>query len=199
MLFRSFNLTQPNAPAIANFAAVQAVDSTKPFTLSWNSFSNRVDTNEVFVNIGYNPCSGTGFVTNLPGTATSTTIPAGTLSPGSNYLNSELGFFNVTGISNHTPEYTAGSVRSTVTSFTLTTIGGSGSGTLSLTNPVVSGGTLSFDVTAPADKTITVQYTSSLASGTWSTLVTTNSGTGTFTVTDTPSKTGPGRFYRVHE
>jgi len=194
-----FNITQPNTPAIANFTAVQAVDSTKPFILSWNSFSNRVGTNQVFVNIGYNPCSGTGFITNLPGTATSTTIPAGVLSPGSNYLNSELGFQNVTGISNASPEYTAGSVRSSVTSFTLTTIGGSGPGTLTFTNPVLSGGSLKFDITGPADTTITVQYTSNLETGAWATLIATNSGSsGTIIVTDTPSKTIPARFYRAH-
>jgi methionine-rich copper-binding protein CopC len=195
-----FNLTQPNAPEIANFAASQAVNPTLPFTLSWNSFSNRVDTNEIFVNIGYNSCAGTGFYTNLPGTATSATIPAGALSPGSNYLNSELGFINISGISNHSPEYTAGSVRSSVTSFTLTTTGGSGSGTLSFSNAVLSGGLLKFDITGPADTTITVQYTSNLATGTWATLIATNSGSsGTISVTDTPSKTGPGRFYRAHE
>ena len=34
----AFNLAQPNAPQIASFAAVQAVDSTKPFTLSGMRF-----------------------------------------------------------------------------------------------------------------------------------------------------------------
>jgi hypothetical protein len=193
------NVPQPNTPQIANFATVQAVDSTKPFTLNWNSFSNRVDTNQVFVNIGYNPCTGAGFVTNLPGTATSTTIPAGALLPGSNYVNSTLGFINTTGTSNASPKYTAGSVRSSVTSFTLTTIGGSGSGSLSLAKPAWSGGILSFDITAPPDKTITVQYSATLKPGSWSTLLTTNSGSGTITVTDTPSKSVPARFYRAHE
>ncbi len=194
-----FNITQPNTPQIANFAAVQAVDSTKPFTLNWNAFSNRIDTNEIFVNIGYNPCTGAGFVTNLPGTATATTIPAGALLPGNNYSNSSLGFINTTGISNASPKYTAGSVRSSVTSFTLTTIGGSGSGSLNLAKPAWSGGILSFDITAPTNKTITVQYSATLKPGSWTTLITTNSGTGTVTVTDTPSKTVPSRFYRAHE
>jgi hypothetical protein len=81
----------------------------------------------------------------------------------------------------------------------LTTIGGSGSGSLSLTNPVWSGGTLSFGITASPDKTITVQYSTTLQGGSWSTLVTTNSGSGTVTVTDTPSKNVPSRFYRAHE
>jgi methionine-rich copper-binding protein CopC len=193
------NVTQPNAPQVANFAAVQAVDPTKPFTLSWNAFSNRVATNEISVNIGSNPCAGTGFGTNLPGTATSVTIPAGTLLPGSNYVNSTLGFINTTGTSNASPEYTAGSVRSSVTSFTLTTIGGSGSGSLSFSNPVLSGGKLGFEISAPTNKTITVQYSTTLKAGSWTTLVTTNSGSGTVTVTDTPSKSIPSRFYRAYQ
>jgi methionine-rich copper-binding protein CopC len=195
----AFNLAQPNAPQIANFAAAQAVDSTKPFTLSWNAFSNRVGTNEIFVSIGYDPCAGTGFSTNLPGTATSTTIPAGALLPGSNYVNSTLGFLNTTGTSSASPKYTAGVVRSSVTSFTLTTIGGSGSGSLSLAKPVWSGGALTFAITASPGKTITVQYSTTLEAGSWTTLLTTNSGSGTVTVTDTPSKTVPAHFYRAYQ
>jgi hypothetical protein len=194
-----FNVTQPNTPQVANFATVQAVDSTKPFTLSWNAFSNKADTNEIFVNIGYNPCTGAGFYTNLPGTATSTTVPAGALLPGSNYLNSTLGFINTTGTAHASPEYTAGSVRGSVTSFTLTTLGGSGSGSFSFSKPAWTGGIISFDITAPPDKTITVQYSTTLKPGGWATLLTTNSGSGTVTVTDTPSKTIPSRFYRAHE
>ena len=93
----AFKVTQPNAPEVANFADLQAVDSTKEFMLSWNSFADRVGSNQIFVNIGYNSCAGTGFVTNLPGTATSVTIPAGALLPASNYVNSTLGFMNITG------------------------------------------------------------------------------------------------------
>jgi hypothetical protein len=195
----ALNFTQPNSPQITDFAATQAVDSTKPFTLSWNAFSNRVATNEIVVNIGYNACAGTGFVTNLPGTATSTTIPAGVLQPGSNYVDSLIVFLSTTGTSNASPKYTAGAVRGSVTQFTLTTAGGSGSGSLSFSNAVLSGGKLAFEITAPPGKTITVQYSPTLASGSWTTLVTTNSGTGTITVTDTPSKAIPSRFYRAHQ
>jgi methionine-rich copper-binding protein CopC len=194
----AFNITQPNAPQVANFAAAQAVDSTKPFTLSWNAFSGRVDTNQIFVNIGYDACAGTGFYTNLPGSATSTTIPAGRLLPGSNYLNSTVGFINTSGTVNASPKYTAGVVRSAVTSFTLTTLGGSGS-TLSLANPVWSGGKFTFDVTTSPDATITVHYSATLEPGSWTTLQTINSGTGAVTVTNTPSKTVPFGFYRVSQ
>ena len=195
----SFDLAQPNAPQIANFAATQAVDATKPFTLSWNPFTNRVGTNEIFVNIGYNPCAGTGFATNLPGTATSITIPAGVLQPASNYDNCSLGFFNTTGTVNASPKYTASAIRSSVTSFTLATIGGSGSGSLNLANPVWAEGTLSFTIPASPDTTITLQSSATLKAGSWSTLLTTNSGSGTVTLSVKPSPTTPSSFYRAHE
>jgi len=195
----AFNLTQPNAPQIANFAAAQAVDATKAFMLSWNSFTARAGTNEIFINIGYNSCTGTGFSTNLPGTATSVIIPTNTLAPGSNYLNSTIGFINASGTTGTSPKYTAGSDRVTVTSFTLTTIGGSGGGvSVNLSNPVLSGGTLTFTLTATPGTPITVQTSTTLQKGSWTTLLTTNSGTGTVTITDTPSKSVPTHFYRAH-
>jgi hypothetical protein len=195
----TFNLTQPNVPQIANFAASQEVDATKAFTLTWNSFSTRAGTNQIFISIGYNSCAGTGFSTNLPGTATSVTIPANTFVPGSNYLNSTIGFINASGTTSTSPKYTAGADRATVTSFTLTTIGGgSGGVSVNLSNPVWSGGSITFTLTATAGIPITVQTSTSLQSNSWTTLVTTNSGTGTVTITDTPSKSVSTHFYRAH-
>ena len=151
------------------------------------------------MNIGYDPCTGAGFATNLPGTATSTTIPAGALLPGTSYANSTLGFINTTGTSSASPKYTAGVVRSSATFFTLTTIGGSSSGSLSLAKPVWSDGTLTFAITASPGKTITVEYSTTLEPGSWTTLLTANSGSGTVTFTATPSKKAPVRFYRAYE
>ncbi len=195
----AWNIAQPNTPQVANFAAAQAVDSTKPFTLTWNAFTGRVATNEIFLNIGYDPCAGTGFSTILPGTATSLTIPAGALQPGSNYVKSTLGFINAAGTVNASPKYSAGGSHSSVTSFTLTTIGGGGSGSVSVSNPVLSGGMLTFAVTASPNTTVTVETSSTLQAGSWTPLLTTNSGPGTVTVTDTPSLTLPALFYRAHQ
>ena len=95
--------------------------------------------------------------------------------------------------------YTAGAVRSSVTSFTLTTLGGSSSGPVMFSKPVLSGGTLGFVITGSPGKTVTVQYSATLKAGSWTTLVTTNIGSGTVTVTDTPSKAIPARFYRAFQ
>ncbi len=93
--------------------------------------------------------------------------------------------------------YTAGAARSSVTTFTLTTVGDGGSGAPSLGNPVLSGGTFSFALTASPGTTITIQTSPTLAAGSWTTLLTTNSGSGAFTFTDTPGTTVPARFYRA--
>jgi hypothetical protein len=46
---------------------------------------------------------------------------------------------------------------------------------------------------------LTVQSSTTLEPGSWITLQTVNSGSGTVTVTVTPSKTIPYRFYRVSQ
>jgi methionine-rich copper-binding protein CopC len=194
------DIAQPNAPEVANFALAQAVDSTKAFMLTWDAFSSRAGTNEIGVNIGYDACAGTGFYTNLPGTATSVTIPADALLPATSYSNSILVFINTTGISNASPKYTAGQVKSSATSFTLTTIGGSnGSSPLSVGIPVWLGGTLTVNFTGSPGKLITVQTSATLRAGSWTTLLTTNSGSGTVTVTNTVSKSVPALFYRGYQ
>ena len=195
----SWDIAQPNTPQLANFAAVQAVDSTKSFTLSWNAFTNKVGTNEISVNIGYDSCAGTGFSALLPSTATSTTIPAGTLAPGSNYVNCTLGFINAIGVTNASPQYSAGGSHGSITSFTLTTIGAGASGSLNFGTPLWSRGSLTLPITAPPGKSITVETSTTLKPDSWKTLTVVNSGAGTITVTDTPPKTVLYRFYRAHD
>jgi methionine-rich copper-binding protein CopC len=197
----TWNLAQPNVPTIANWAATQAVDSTKAFTLTWNSFSNRIaNTNEIGVNIGYDPCAGTGFTSNLPGNATSVTIPANVLSPGSNYANSILVFINVKGATNTSPKYTSGAVRGTETSFTLITIGGGGGGTgASLGASSLSKSNFTFSISGTAGKKLTVQYSATLLPGSWSTLEIVTNVTGTLSITNSEPAGTKSRFYRVYQ
>jgi methionine-rich copper-binding protein CopC len=196
----SWNLTQPNAPQIANYTAAQSVDPTKPFTLSWNSFSaTSGNTNFISINIGYNFCAGTGFSTNLPASATSVIIPAGALQASSNYTGSTIGFISANFTSNSSPNYVATAARSSITTFTLSTLGSTSGGSLSLTNPALSGATFAFTVNTQPNKTVTVEYSSTLQPGSWTTLVVTNSGSGTITVTDPNSTGARARFYRARE
>src|SRR5213075_2671229 len=77
-------MAQPNAPHVSNFTAGQTVSSSQPFTLTWDPFTGGTATDYVFVQVGNvwkTPTPGTTGALN--GTATSVTIPAGTLQPGS--------------------------------------------------------------------------------------------------------------------
>ena len=88
----------------------------------------------------------------------------------------------------------AGVPLSGYTGGTFTT--GSG-GQLTLTNALWSGGMFAFDVTSQVGQTFTVQYTSTLSTNQWQTLLTTNSPAGLVHIVDPQSSTNPSLFYRA--
>jgi methionine-rich copper-binding protein CopC len=73
---------------------------------------------------------------------------------------------------------------------------GSG-GQLTLTNALWSGGTFAFDVTSQAGQTFTVEYSSTLSTNQWQTLLITNSPAGLVHIVDPQSSTNPCLFYRA--
>src|SRR5260221_3884154 len=86
------SLAQPSAPHLANLLAAQTVDSTQPFTLQWDPFAGGTATDYIAAGLGttwQSPSIGSSNALN--GTATSVTIPAGTLAPGTTY-NASVGF-----------------------------------------------------------------------------------------------------------
>jgi hypothetical protein len=68
---------------------------------------------------------------------------------------------------------------------------------LTLTNAIWSGGVFAFDVTSQAGQTLTVEYSSTLRSNQWQTLLTTNSPAGRVHVIDPHSSTNRYLFYRA--
>jgi Bacterial Ig-like domain len=68
---------------------------------------------------------------------------------------------------------------------------------LTLTNVIWSGGAFAFDVTSPAGQTLTVEYSSTLRSNQWQTLLTTNSPAGLVHIVDPQSSTNRYLFYRA--
>jgi hypothetical protein len=88
----------------------------------------------------------------------------------------------------------AGTPLSGFTGGTFTTVSG---GQLTLTNAIWSGGMFAFDVTSQAGQTLTVEYSSTLRSNQWQTLLTTNSPTGRVHITDPQSSTNRYLFYRA--
>jgi hypothetical protein len=77
---------------------------------------------------------------------------------------------------------------------TFTTVAG---GQLTLTNAIWSGETFAFDVTSQAGETLTVEYSSTLRSNQWQSLLTTNSPTGRVHIVDPHSNTNHYLFYRA--
>ncbi len=113
-----FNVAQPDAPQIANFAAAQTVNPAQPFTLRWNPFSNASSSSVILVSIGYSNCPvKAGFEATLPGTATSVTIPADTLKADTSYSDNEATIlFSTRAITTHkNPDYEAIASRDTIT------------------------------------------------------------------------------------
>jgi hypothetical protein len=193
------SLAQPSAPELSNFAATQSVNPNQPFMLEWNAFPGGTSKDAIFVSIGDAYITGEPYTSNaIPGTATSVQIPAGTLQSNSSYA-SYVGFYHLIVVSN-LPSYVTVALRETVNQFTLlTTSGASATGPVTLTNASWNGHNFTFNVSAAANQTVTIQYNTSLglASSTWKTLVTTNSATGEFQVTDSVNTGKSSVFYRA--
>jgi hypothetical protein len=188
------NVTQPNAPHVANYTPAQSVNPTQAFLLSWDAFSAGTAADYISVNIGgVFLTANTGIPGALNGTVTSVNIPANTLQANSNY-DSTIGFYRATLTSNAT--FTTVAYVGTTTRFSLITSSGA-TATLILTN-AARGATFSFDVVAPASQTVTVESSTNLAPGSFSSLLTTNTPAGgRFHVTDPRSTSNRFLFYRA--
>jgi len=193
------SLVQPGAPRLANLAAAQAVDSTQPFTLSWDPFVGGTPTDYIQAVLTTNwqsPNIGTAGA--LDGTATSVTIPVGILAPGKTYTAS-VGFSHATLATNGTEATYV--YRATITQFLLTTKLSAGTVTPVITNGVWSGGVFGFDLLTGSGQTVTVVSTTNAASpvATWPILLTTNSPGPTIHISDPRSGASPAQFYRVRD
>jgi hypothetical protein len=191
------SLPQPPAPQVSNFAASQAVDATQPFTLTWSPFTGGSASDFIFVTVG--PFSTPQPTTDgaLPGTATSTVIPANTFQPGNSY-NGYVTFYHYNIATNKAAGYVTLAIRFATTQFDLNTIGtgGGGAGPINLTSPSFNGTTFSFDVDSDLGQALIVQYATDLA-GPWSLLQATTNTTGTVSISDSAHHSGGHVFYRV--
>jgi hypothetical protein len=170
------------------------VDATQAFTLSWDAFPGGTTADYIAVTVGDAFTTVNPPATNaLNGTATSVVIPAGTLQTANNY-DAAVTFYRFSATTNAT--YATEAFRATGTQFPLSTFAGPAA-PLVLTNANWASGMFSFDVTSAAGQTLTVEYSTSLQAGSWTTLVTTNSATGDVKITDPAPLTTPNRFYRA--
>lgn len=190
------SLSQPDAPHVDNFVALQSVDPTQPFTLQWDEFVGGTSMDYIVVTVATvwqtpNPGSSNA----LTGTATSVTIPAGILARGETYTAS-VGFSQNIFVTNGT--YTTAVYRATDTKFSLSTTTAAITPII-LTNAVLSGGALGFNVLTSSGQVATVISTTNLATPlpSWSVLQTfTNAGTS-FHFTDPRPTTNPATYYRA--
>ena len=189
------SFAQPSAPHATNFAAAQAVNATQPFRLGWDAFTGGTAADYIYVSVGQvfaTPSPGTAGASN--GTATSVLIPAGTLQAGTNY-DVTIGFYRATTTSN--ASYTTAVYLGTSTDFTLLTTGGASLGPLVFTNLTRAGGLTGFDVRSATGQSFTVEYSVTLLTNQWQTLLTTNSASGLLHLTH--SATNKYLFYRARK
>jgi len=188
-------MTQPNAPHLTNYAALQAVNASQPVTLGWDAFSGGTASDFISVWVGDWSSPDYGKPGTVNGTARSVTIPAGVLAANSNYTAS-VGFYGATWTSNAT--YTTGAYRATVTHFNLITTGTSAPPP-GVKNVSLRGGFFGFDVDTTTGQALTVLYTtdSKLPVTQWQVLLTTNSPGTRVRITDPRPPTSRTVFYRV--
>jgi hypothetical protein len=193
---------QPPAPHLSNFAAAQAIDATKAFTLTWDTYQGGTASDFISVQIQdssnkvvyKSPDPGTNGA--LTGTATSFTIPAGKLVAGTSN-SAEIVFYHFVAATN--ASYASIAARSTGTDVNLVTVGGGGTGpTPVVSNPVVLGGKLGIDVTTVVNQVLKVRFSTDLSIpyAQWSTVLTTNSP-GTTVHLNLPVQAGANGFIRV--
>lgn len=189
------SMAQPNAPHIANFSAAQSVNPSQAFQLQWDPFQGGTGADYISVSIGQSfQTPDAGAPGALNGAATSVTIPANTLQPGSNY-SASISFYRFTATSN--ASYTTSASLSTTTDFPLVTSSGGGTGPLILTNATFSGGTFRFNVLSSPGQSFAVEYSSTMLTNQWLTLLTTNSATGVLQITH--PVTNQYFFYRARK
>jgi len=188
---------QPGAPHLTNYLAAQNVNPNQPFILAWDAFSGGTAADYIDVDIGVGPVvygsPNPGLPGALSGTATTFTIPAGTLQPNAVYA-SQVGFFRMVGATNSS--YATAAYRATYTEFNIITTASSAV-TLILTNGTFNAGNFNFDVLCTNAQTVTVEYRTNLSSGQWQTLFTTNNPPNRFRAVSPQATTNRFLFFRA--
>lgn len=191
------SLVQPNAPHLANSVAAQAVDSSQPFTLQWDAFVGGTATDYIVAVLTTNWQSpNIGSPGALDGTATSVTVPAGTLAPGTTY-SASIGFSHAVLATNGTDATYV--YRASVTQFVLITKPATVTAPPVVTNAGWTGGVFGFDLLTASGQTVTVVSTTNAANpvASWPILLTTNSPGTQIHISDPRSGSSPALFYRA--
>jgi len=194
-------------PKIANFAEAQAVNAGQDFTLRWNAFTGAgaQDSLSVFISDGMGnvvfQAPDRCVPRELPVTATSIVIPAGTFQSNRTY-SASLNFSKVFYASTNTvPEMGGYGTDGKMTDFTIKT-GTGGGGTADPARftgyRLLPNGDPEMDLTGTALKSYTIERTASLLNPVWQNVGTvTMDATGKGTFEDTQSGKTLPLFYRA--
>jgi len=190
----------PTVPRLTNFTAAQSINAGADFTLGWEAFAN--GTVNDFIRVTVDDAEGFtvfdspdyGDAGALTGTDISAMIPANTLKSGSNYVCyltfNRFADLQVVEGAQGTALYTR------ETTVPLRTAPGGGTVSVNFAGfSRLQNGSFQLQVTGTAGATFTLQATADFTS--WTTLVTTNPPSGSFTFADTGAANQSRRFYRV--
>ena len=193
---------QPNLPFITNYDAAQKINAAQPFTFSWGALQNGTSSDIIVLTISggaatlfQTPSAGTNV---LKETATSVTIPAGTLAANSNY-SAVLVFFRSVGTTNATDATIA--IRASGNVFTINTVGAT-STPPGVSNPAWTSGGLAFDVASSPNQVLNVLFSTncSLPIARWQKIMTTNSpGSSVHITVPLQAKAGTAGFVRLQD
>lgn len=201
----------PQTPHFLNLGALQAIDPTADFLLTWDAFANAasmdgilleiVDENEGVVFMLPDPCKGKELAVN----ATSATVPKGTLKAGINYT-LQITFSKVVyqgaGMFPSAPNQQGFGMLSKTTRTAIKTAGGT-----QLADPKFTSikarllNTIQFDLQCNAGRPLVIETTTGLAgSGTvWTTLISTNANSSSVSIVLPFTNPAAKAFFRAKQ
>ena len=191
----------PPTPQITDFAQTQNFDPTADLTVQWLPFTGATANDSIFFDMS-DSVAGIDFHApdpciprDLPNTATSILVPKNTFGAGAD-IDGSLGFDKINSRdTNSVPGLFAYAIYSKTTSFKTTTSGGAQSNQPSIQNLVrLANGTVQFQVTGTAGKTLTAEASPDLK--TWTALPLAPSSSGLLQASDPQAASMPYRFYR---
>ena len=185
----------PIVPHITDWATLQNVSPATQVALTWNAFSGAGSVDDIILAVNDSLGNSPVFV-DLPGTATSFDVPAGTFQAGQSYQ-AVLQFRHFVSLDTTNYPGATSSVRFVSrTAFNLTAMGSTVSpASLAI---VLTNGLAPFQIqlTGQAGRAYAIDTSSNLQAGSWVPLLTNTAVAGQFIFTDPRSSNFPVRFYR---
>jgi hypothetical protein len=191
-------MQQPNAPKVSNWTALQTANPTQAVTISWSAFQGGTTSDYISVQVGtVFRTPDVGATNALNGTQTSVTIPVGILQANSNYEASII-FYHASVVTNQAKAEVTEVFRATSTDFTIrTSTGGGTTGEpVQFSAPVIVSDKFTCEITCTPGQKFTVESSTTMVSGSWQPLLTTNA-TGNKVQFIDPRPMGDLQYYRA--